>query len=352
MEFLKDILPTGVALICVLIGLPLLNWLLSKREYQLGTNPRLTRQIIMLLASASAFLTVVLCLPLEQETKNNLMGLLGILVTAVLTLSSTSFVANAMAGMMLRIIRNFRIGDFVEIEHICGRVTERGLFHTEIQTEERDLLTLPNMFLVQNPVTVIRNSGTIISAELSLGYDVDHNHATAILIDAAKALNLEEPFVRVTTLGDFAVGYKVCGFLKDVSALLTTESDLRRAVLDAMHQAGVEIVSPAFMNQRQLSTEKRMIPEPATPELPQQSSSTPEQLIFDKADAAKHHDDLVAARSELQQVIHSLEQEIAKSTDFEAKLQIHQQLSRRNSHLNALNRAIDESKSSLPEGSL
>jgi len=32
-----------------------------------------------------------------------------------------------------------------------GRVTERGLFHVEIQTEDRDLATLPNMFLVSQP---------------------------------------------------------------------------------------------------------------------------------------------------------------------------------------------------------
>ena len=60
-------------------------------------------------------------------------------------------------------MRNFRPGDFVRVGERLGRVTERGLFHTEIQTEDRDLTTLPNLYLVTNPVTVVRASGTIVS---------------------------------------------------------------------------------------------------------------------------------------------------------------------------------------------
>ena len=63
----------------------------------------------------------------------------------------------------LRAVRNFRMGDFIRVAEHFGRVSERGLFHTEIQTENRDLTTLPNLFLVTHPVTTIRTSGTIVS---------------------------------------------------------------------------------------------------------------------------------------------------------------------------------------------
>ena len=51
-------------------------------------------------------------------------------------------------------------GDFISAGDQFGRVTERGLFHTEIQTETRDLTTVPNLFLVTHPVTTVRSSGT------------------------------------------------------------------------------------------------------------------------------------------------------------------------------------------------
>jgi hypothetical protein len=41
---------------------------------------------------------------------------------------------------MLRWIRNFKAGDFIEVKGFFRRTTERGMFHTEIQNEERDLI--------------------------------------------------------------------------------------------------------------------------------------------------------------------------------------------------------------------
>ena len=53
--------------------------------------------------------------------------------------------------------------------------------------------------------------------------------------------------------GDFSVTYAIADFPADPKHLLTVRSRLRKAVLDTSHAAGVEIVSPFFMNQRSLS---------------------------------------------------------------------------------------------------
>ena len=79
-----------------------------------------------------------------------------------------------MAGLMLQVAKSFSPGDFVRVGEYFGRVTERGLFHVEKQTEDRDLTTLPNLHLATNSITVVHSAGTIVSAELSLGYDVSH----------------------------------------------------------------------------------------------------------------------------------------------------------------------------------
>ncbi len=90
-------------------------------------------------------------------------------------LYSTTLASNAMAGLMLRIVRSFKPGDYIRVGDFLGRVTERGLFHTEIQNERSDLVTLPNLYVTSNAVTVIRPSGTFVSATLSLGYDIHHD---------------------------------------------------------------------------------------------------------------------------------------------------------------------------------
>ncbi|MDR4484640.1 MAG: mechanosensitive ion channel [Nitrospirales bacterium] len=203
---------------------------------------------------------ILLALPLDKETHKDLFQLLALLITAVITLSSTTFVSNALAGFMLRGMQSFRLGDFLRVESQFGRVTERGLFHTEIQTEERDLTTLPNLFLVSHPITVIRSSGTIVSATVSLGYDIPHQTIDKLLVEAALAAKLNDPFVHIMELGDYAVTYRISGFLIEVKQLLSARSKLRAKMLTTLHDAGIEIVSPVVMNQRRLEDGIRVLP--------------------------------------------------------------------------------------------
>jgi len=173
----------------------------------------------MFSASLVVVLLVILALPLGHETRGQLLSLFGIVVSATIALGSSTLLGNAMAGIMLKVVRNFRSGDFVSVGESFGRVSERGLFHTEIQTPDRDLVTLPNLYLATTPVRVVRSSGTIVSATCSLGYDVNHTRVEELLRDAADTAGLTEPFVQVLDLGDFSVTYKVAGLLKEVKSL-------------------------------------------------------------------------------------------------------------------------------------
>lgn len=229
----------------------------------------------------------VLSLPIGDSARGQLLGLLGLLVTAAVALSSTTFLGNAMAGIMLRAVRNFALGDYIRVGEFAGRVSERGILHTEIQTEDSDLTTLPNLYLVTHAVTVLRSSGTVVSATVSLGYDVDHHDVERHLIEAAKRAGLSDAFVRVDDLGDYAITYRAAGILTEVNHLLSARSDIRKAMLDSLHEAGIEIVSPTFMNQRILGEDVAFVPSEQTRRVRSLSSSSPDDRIFDKAELAE-----------------------------------------------------------------
>ena len=89
------------------------------------------------------------------------------------------------------------------------------LLHTEIQTEERDLTTLPNLYLISNPIRVMRQSGTLLSVEVSLGYDVSRHTVEQLLVQAALDTGLESPYLQILNLGDFSVSYRISGLLKE-----------------------------------------------------------------------------------------------------------------------------------------
>ena len=189
------------------------------------------QQLAMLGLSFSSLLVVIIALPVEGETRGQLLSFFGIVLSAAIALSSTTLLGNAMAGITLRAVRGFRVGDFIRSGDHFGRVTELGLVHTEIQTEDRDLTTLPNLFLATQPVRVIRNSGTILSAEVSLGYDIPRARVQECLSQAAASTGLEEPFVSIQALGDFSVVYRIAGLCKDVNHLISTRSRLRAEML-------------------------------------------------------------------------------------------------------------------------
>ena len=139
----------GVGLVAgAVIALVIINRVLQ-RNSQDATGSKFRDQLIMLGASFIGVLLVILVLPVSSDTQNQLLTLLGIITSATIALSSTTLLGNAMAGIMLKSVRNFRSGDFIQVQDHFGRVSERGLFHTEIQTLDRDLITLPNLFSPQ-----------------------------------------------------------------------------------------------------------------------------------------------------------------------------------------------------------
>lgn len=351
MEFLTELYSKLPALIPLLFSSILaggLLWFFNRRllhgKRPLGAEAKFPRQLIMLLLTAAGILIVVLSIPMSESTRRNVLSLLGVVLTALIALSSSTFVANMMAGLMLRIVHSFRPGDFIRVGNLFGRVTERGLMHTEIQTEDRDLITFPNLHLVTNPVRVVRSSGTIISATLSLGYDLPRRHIEKLLKKAAGRIDLKEAFVQVKELGDFSVTYRIAGFLTDVKHLITAQSDLRKNVLDSLHSAGFEIVSPAFMNQRRIMTDQKIIP-PTAPEAsaPGEGDDAPDEIIFDKAETAEAHEKLKIELNETLQSLEELEKQ-GKSLPAEGKSAVKQEINRLKKRRDFLTGQLAEAK--------
>ena len=311
---LLSIAPTVGAIAATIAVLAIARRVLERGAGPLSATAARTHVILFVLSAVGLFV-VILVLPINDAMRGQILSFLGILLSAAIALSATTFLGNTMAGVMLRAVRHFHIGDFLRCGEHFGRVTERGIFHVEIQTEDRDLTTLPNLYLVTNPVTTVRSSGTIVSATVSLGYGVPHDRIEACLLEAARAVDLGDPFVQVLELDDFSVRYRVAGMLDDVKQLLTTRSRLRVAMLDALHGAGIEIVSPTFMNTRALAAHEAVVARAAPGAATGLEGPAPEELIFDKAERAESLEVLAGRHAELVKRIAELRARAAKVTE-------------------------------------
>ena len=339
-QFLGPLLIVGVIIAC-LFGL---NAILIK--YPRGASQHtLRRQMIMLAVTLLAFFLLIVLLPISADLRGQILRLIGIVLSAAIALSSTTFLGNVLAGILLRSVRSFRTGDIIYINDQFGRVSDRGLFHIEIQTEDSDLVTLPNLYVTNNPVKVTRDSGTIVSSEVSLGYDLSRNQVEGLLIHAATEAGLRDPFVYILKLGDFSILYRVNGMLLDVKQLLSAKSRLNAAILDSLHSADIEIVSPNFMNTREVTGTKFTV-RPVIKQANVVNVSEPESIIFDKADQAVSLEELKAGAEEILQRIKTLKEEAAQS-DSDKKTRFIEMIDRLQKQHAHLNQKIEDSEKDL-----
>jgi small conductance mechanosensitive channel len=306
-------------------------WFLIKRHPELGNERKFPLQVLMLVLTLVGVIAIVFSLPIDKNARNEIIGLIGILLSGIIAFSSTNVIANLMAGVLIRITRPFRTGDFISVGDYFGRVTERGLFDTEIQSEQRELIAFPNTYLIKNPVSTIRSSGAIVSVTLSLGYDIHYLKIEPLLLEAAQKSGLAEPFVNILELGDFSITYRISGLLVEVKGLITARSNLFRAVLDTLHGNDVEIMSPSFMNQRRLADNYTTIPTPVQSTVGKEMVAA-EEIVFDKAEQAEQTE---GKKRGLVEEIDWLES-LLKDVSDDKKQRLKEQISIKREHLKIL----------------
>lgn len=340
---MDELLKIGSALIPFLLTIIVVVLLLiASHKVLLGNKSihqeaKLPRKLILLLLYIIGIIGIAIALPVSESTRNQVIGLIGILLSGVIAFSSTTIVANVMAGIVLRFTKPFRTGDFIRVDTFFGRVTEKGLFDTEIQTEQRDLIAFTNSFLISHPLQVVRSSGTIVSASLSLGYDLHHSRVEPLLIKAAELSELEGPFVQILELGDHAITYRISGLLTEVKSMISSRSKLYMNIIDCLHDDNIEIVSPSFMNQRKLPDDMVILPVKSRPTEKVAEDSKPEDLIFDKADEAEAKE-----RTEMELLEQLAQVELAlKTAEGETKVQ-------KQNELAAIQEAVKQLQSAKP----
>lgn len=264
-----------------------------------------------------AVLFIILFVPFSDTLRGQLLSLYGLIISATIALSSTTLVGNIMAGFMLKAIGSCRPGKYITVGDYFGRISEMDMLHTEIQTEERDLTTLPNLYLVTHPVRVMRQSGTLLSVDVSLGYDISRHKVEELLVQAALDTGLETPYVQIQQLGDFSVSYRVSGLLKDINNLIDKRRDLRARAMDALHQAGIEIVSPNFMNTRALTENQTFIAKDV--KKPVVATTSTDSIVFDKAEKAESVSNLKEKLADIEARIKGLDAAIEKPSGEQDK---------------------------------
>lgn len=219
-----------------------------------GFYPEWSRTSFSLLRLMIIAMTIVVVFPYLPGSGSPAFQGVSIFFGVLLSLGSTTAVANVVAGVVLTYTRAFRIGDFVRISDVEGKIIERTAFVTRIRTPKNVDVSIPNQSIMSDKVinysTQAKRSGIRLHTSVTIGYDVPWPKVQELLISAALATeHIEEdpaPFVLQTALDDNYVSYELNATTRNAGQRPQVYSELHANILDAFHAAGVEILSPHY----------------------------------------------------------------------------------------------------------
>jgi small-conductance mechanosensitive channel len=203
----------------------------------------------------------------------NLSGIVatGAVLTAVIGLALQDTLGNLVGGLALQLDATVRVGDWIELQTVSGRVTEIRWRSTSIETRDWETVVVPNSVLTRSQVTVVgRRAGEAPRWRRIVAFQVDYRYAPTLVIETVlKALNVHTmqnvaeapaPSCVLMDFGDSAARYMVRYFLLDFAADDPTDSVVRTRIYYALTRAGIPLAIPAhtvFMTEDSVERRER-----------------------------------------------------------------------------------------------
>jgi len=191
--------------------------------------------------------TVVAVLSQFGVQTTSLIALLGAAGLAVgLALQGT--LSNVASGVLLLILRPFRVYEKIKVADALGTVREIGLFRTDIVTDDGTYVSIPNTTIFSGAIVNISRESrrrTNFTVEVDRGEDLDAVQKTIVecLGRETRVLKTPAPSVEVDTLGPISTTLIVRAWV-DNHDFIATLSDVKKRVRQALQGADISAPVP------------------------------------------------------------------------------------------------------------
>ena len=213
-----------------------------------------TEKIFSVLIYAMA---LILIFPYIPGSGSSAFQGVSIFIGAIISFGSTSAISNIIAGIVITYMRPFQIGDRVKINDIIGDITDKTILVTHLRTTKNENVTIPNANILLGTITNYSNTEDkkiILHTTVTLGYDLPWETAEKLLLAAASNTQLIDkepaPFVLQKSLDDYYVSYELNAYTQHSKKMPFIYSEMHKNILNIFNDAGVEILSPAYMSAR------------------------------------------------------------------------------------------------------
>jgi small conductance mechanosensitive channel len=237
-----------VALLIMAAGFYVGRWvgrMVDSMLVKLGLDETLRQLLIRIVRIAVLGLFAIMALQNLGVQLLPLLAGLGV-AGAGIALAMQGVLSNVVAGLTIIFTRPFRVGEYIAIAGVEGRVDSIQLFNTTLGHTDLSRVVVPNRKIVGE---ILHNYGQIRQIEVVVGvaYDTDLNQALAtiheVLQSNPRVLQDPAPVIQVITLNDSSVDIGIKPWVK-VPDYVATAGEVNQAVLETFRGRKIAIPFP------------------------------------------------------------------------------------------------------------
>jgi small conductance mechanosensitive channel len=228
------------AIMILIVGWMLATWIkrwLVAALQHLPIDLTLKPLLGSLVRYAILIVTIILVMGQFGVQTTSLIAILGATGLAI-GLAMQGTLSNVAAGVMLLILRPFRVGQFVQIASQSGTVREIGLFTTIITTRDSVYISVPNSSIFSAPTfnytrEPLRRVNFTVPVDFVNDLDKVREVIGAALAKSEHVLKTPEPWTDVSELQEYAVVMFVRCYVRSGDywrAMPTIQRDVKTAL--------------------------------------------------------------------------------------------------------------------------
>jgi small conductance mechanosensitive channel len=247
MDFGKRLL---IAILVLIVGRLVIKWvikLMTKSKFAEKNDKTVTTVLSHFVSAALYVLLVVI-----------IIGILGVPTASVITVIASAGVAiglalqgalsNIAGGIMILVLRPFRVGDYVELAGKSGTVSDVGIFYTTLTSPDNKMITIPNGTVMGTEIVNYSVKDTRrVDLVFNVAYGTDVDKVRSILLEEAgkHPLTLDDPapFARLTKQSESSLDFTLRVWV-NAGDYWTVNFDLLETLNNRFEKEGIEIPFP------------------------------------------------------------------------------------------------------------
>ena len=196
--------------------------------------------------------TIIMVFPYLPGADTSAFRGISVFFGVLISLGSSSTIANTIAGFIITYMRPFKLGDWIKMNDVVGEVIEKTALVTRIRTYNNEEITLPNSMILANKTINYSSSekGLVLSVDVRINYEVPFTTVNYLMIKAAlETIGVEKiprPYVLKTSINETSVTYQLNAYTMQADRMYFITSDLNENILRVFKEDGVDLYSPAF----------------------------------------------------------------------------------------------------------